>query len=284
MIFLVLFLASSTKPCGLITLFNDNFTLNQTNFLLAQENMQTENNGSAMSVSGWISIDDNNNREHPLLKLKFIPNENETNPPQSLSNFAIVSYDNTNANEPFLNIQIAENENSRIVIKENVTLPTNTWLFIAISFDYSKDIFNFYLEGRNGPNLIQVLKSSPVSYPSFFIRQRFELDVGCFTDSTKTVEEVLPTCLIGKARSFNYIFEYFPNIQNLKFLSTGFAKNLDYTFDFYQTSLNSEYVSKDASKTPIGVLGEKSFLDYGKGTLTFAGLSNAVVENVTIYD
>ena len=64
--------------------------------MVAEENVITQNNGREFSIFGWVSLRKTNPKIHPLFKLGFQPNYNESSEffPDQLKNFFSLSYDN----------------------------------------------------------------------------------------------------------------------------------------------------------------------------------------------
>ena len=274
---LFLILQKNLKPCGFINIFKNELILNQTGILLAKEEIATKNNGNEFSFFGWIEMTDEKKRNHPLIKLNFSPENNE----DEKSNFFLLSFNDEIENEEFLEIKIYD-EKKIILEKEKIILPKNTYLFYLISFDYKKNLFFISISGKNGSINFEFKKNFNVFSENFEIGNKFDIDIGCFTDDTKAIEENLPNCLIGKARNFNYFFGFLTRFELVKLIYTE-NNNNEFIFDFYDENQNF-LESKDNSKLKMELFGENNFLENYNLFYFFKEENFGVIENKNLFD
>ncbi len=284
-VFGFLFAVAHFKPCGVIELFNEEFVLEKDNFISAKENIQTTNNGSSLTLFGWMKLDDDSPRSHPLLKFSVLQDEGERKEVKTFSDFFILNYSNKLGEKPQVTAIVAETPYNWMKSVKNYEIPLNTWFFLAYTFDYSRGLVQVYLNNQNMGRVNETLMKIEVNFPSFYIRQFFELNIGCITTGDKK-NPIAQTCMVGKARQFNYILEHFENPKYLYFLDSGGSGSKDFYFDIYSSKKKPKsIISKDDSKSVLEINGKITFGGdkthrsiVNKGQTSFT-LKNLVLDN-----
>lgn len=165
----------SSKPCGLENLVSDTLVLDQSDFVKSEIDFEEADAGKKLTFMGWMKLTDEEKREHPLFRIRVIPNDGEEDVAPALENLIRADYNNS-GDDTKLNIRYfrdAENEETET---NTVTLPLNEWFHWAVSFDYEKGKINFSLKGKD----TSVNEELDVNFQDFFLRQKMEVDVGCF--------------------------------------------------------------------------------------------------------
>lgn len=83
-------------------------------------------------------------------------------------------------------------------------LPKNEWIFISTSIDYGNKVTNFFIDfvKPNG-DVFSNQYPFPNNYPSFQLRKKLKLDLGCFSIGSEPLNE--KGCIVGKAKGFNFL-------------------------------------------------------------------------------
>ncbi len=128
-----------------------------------------------------------------------------------------VTYDNSDLNSTHLKIKFAENKDSHREVKESVELKKDQWLFWSVSFDYGQNIAIFHFSSPD----FNIKKEYSLNFESFFVRQKFELDLGCFpVETIKDNEKVsIKTCIDPTIKDTFYTLEAFSEPEFLYALS-----------------------------------------------------------------
>ena len=272
----LLIMQKASKPCGFINIFSQELILDQTGFILAKEDFQTKKNGNEFSIFGWINISNEKKTNHPLIRLNFI---SEINNDENLKEFFLLNY--KDEKEEILEIEIFS-DNKKISEKEKISLPKNIWLFYLVSFNYKINKFLVSIKGKNGSEKFEFEKNFFVNSDNFEIGERVDIDIGCFTDDSKSIEENLPNCLIGKTRNFTYFFGFLENSDLVKLIyNENFSE--DFLFDFYDE--NERFLeAKNDRKLKMEIFGEKNFLAKNDFFIFFKENNFGIIENKNLFD
>jgi hypothetical protein len=64
--------------------------------------------GAGLTISGWIQINDTDQKDHPLVLMRLIENDGEINFPETFKTLFTISYNNTNNLSPEIKFNIAD--------------------------------------------------------------------------------------------------------------------------------------------------------------------------------
>ena len=218
MILFLLFISTNNKPCGIINLFEGEYILDQSDLLKTRQNLEEQINGKEMTIYGWMKIDNDVKKQIPLLNLKMIKNKND----DLFNNIISITY-----KETFFLIKYLEEEKKTIEKKFFFKIQNQIWFFIGLSYDYGFGRLNFFVSDL----LMQKNEKYYLNFQTFFIGKSFELDIGCIPNDKINKKTLLETCMIGFSKNFNYIFEYFENMENLYLIGNGKNTNVNFIFD-----------------------------------------------------
>lgn len=211
LLFLIIPFPSSPQQCGISNIFKREIELTREIIVSSTENLPAYDNGTKMTIYGWFLISTRKDLI-PLFRLKFFQNIGETQPAQSLSEFIKVTYQ---PGQQLIEIQYARGPSTWESVKIDSAIPLQRQIFFSVSFDVSLSILNLYFQGEN----YLVEKRFVITYPEFFVRTRFQVDIGCFVEEGQNLEELSETCMIGSVRDWNYLLDFFNESLLIKFLS-----------------------------------------------------------------
>ncbi len=197
------------QSCGISQIITKETELDRSDFIVAEQIYPEDENGTALSVYGWIQLTDEDQRDHPLFRLKFIPNVEEE-AAVTFENVFSVSYDNTDEENSQLKFKFAKTSEEFGEETEAIKLPLNKWLFWAVSFDYSQKVMKFHITGAD----VSTNKTFETDFEGFKVQKKLLMDLGCFPTEEANEDqdlkvEVLETCTKGKLQTHSHIAEYF---------------------------------------------------------------------------
>lgn len=273
------------KSCGMIPLFNKQIDLLPKTFVTKKENMHILNNGSQLTLFGWFKLEDIQPKNHSLLKLRVVPNKNEMNPASTLENMFLMTYDNSDFGNSKIITLVADTEDKWKRKEQSYEIVKDSWFFFSYSFDYKKDIVQIYLYNQIDGNIFDFIQTTRVDFANFYLRQFFEIDVGCIPGIENQSSQ---NCMIGKVKQFNYILEYFENPRFLVFMNSESNVSLNYTFDIYSNQKNTlnSIISKDSSKRELKINGDLNFdkTKNNKNLLTVKGKTSFLIKDLKLSD
>ena len=272
------------KSCGMIPLFNKKMDLFTDTFITLKENMHSSNNGAQMTVFGWLKLSDVQPKNHSLLKIRVLPNKGEVNPPSTLENLFLMTYDNSEFGESKIITLFADSKDKYKKKEQEFEIVKDSWFFFSYSFDYKKGIVKVYLYNQMNGNIFDFIQKTEVDFDLFYLRQFFEIDVGCIPGIENQASQ---NCMVGQVKQFNYILEYFENPRFLVFMNTEAEVSLNYTFDVYSKEKNlTSIISKDSSKTELEINGKLNFdkTKTHKNLLVVKGETSFILKNLKLSD
>ena len=263
-IILLLFLISLTnlKYCGIVNLFEKKKLTNNSYISITQD-LQEKNNGSALTIFGWLKISKQNLEYHPLLKFSFLQTNENLQKEPTLKNFGLITYTKKKQEKSFLTFTFAKKKNKWDSKKIFFDLPENTWFFISYGFDYKKKMVQIHISYQIFGQDITLTKNYETDYENFFIKKNFELNLGCFPVSNGVSNLTSEKCLEGESSNFNFSLEYFENPKFLYLLDFNKQKSVNFNFDIYPKKNKEKKIKKIISKNnpffSLDIIGDMNF-------------------------
>ena len=259
--FLIILLISniSLKYCGIVKLFK-NKKLDNEKYISITQDLNNQKNGTAISFFGWLKIDKNQKTYHPLLHLSFLASQEELEKETTLSNFALLNYSNNLQSEKsFLTLTFANSKNKWKSEKIPFDIPVDTWFFISYSFDYAKNVVQFHVHYQVDGKEFGLTKKFVTNYPTFFIKKKFQLNIGCFPNDDQNLNHSR-NCLNGQSSDFNFTLEYFEDPKFLFLLDSKNQEPVNFNFDVYPKDFNIQKIySKNHQFFSLDLKGKLNF-------------------------
>ena len=262
----------SQKNCGLIKIFSDEKQINSITPFSYKKKFDFQKNGKFLTISGFFLISDKRDRNSQILKIST-NSENS----QKKYDFVKVEYNKLFKNSEIV-ITFPKNEKfQKKVIKEKIELPIGSYVFLSISLNFEKNLFNFILKGIE-PEKFLFKKNYEINFSeNFEILENIDFNFGCY-------EKKIDECFIGNIKNFNFFLNYEENLENLFFLkSENFSEN--FLFDISKNSKKDDFLSKNQNKKiSYKISGKKIFSENPENHIIFKGGNKIEIENIKLFD
>lgn len=157
--------ALTARNCGSNTILGPETVLDQTDFVKATVDLGEPQNGQKLTLLGYFQLDDEEQRVHPLLRVRVVQQADEQEEP-TLRELIAMDYNNT-ADQGKVGVIVANGETEFLQEEIDANIPIGEYFHWAVSLDYEKGFATFAFFGKD----LNASRTLTVNFPEFQLRE-----------------------------------------------------------------------------------------------------------------